>query len=256
MAANAAQRHERAGPRADADGHPGRLARRTARRLRRPGASIARWSRSRPTTGCGRGASIRRSGRFPERRDVSRPAHHSTRPERYRRRHCSRLRPPTSIWRRHCWRCSAPRTRQPGCTASPSGSGLERTRLFLLASAYGGADGSLEGGRFYMHQTLSGGGLCQRPLRVRRRRPRRGRPIRSSRSSSKDSKSQRGPARPDHTPADRPLAVCDPPLARARAAHDTSWHPNALLWMGSTHCPGGSTRAPRHYMCIGAMHPK
>jgi hypothetical protein len=29
-------------------------------------------------------------------------------------------------------------------------------RLYLLASAYGGADGFLEGGRFYMHQNLSG----------------------------------------------------------------------------------------------------
>jgi len=29
-------------------------------------------------------------------------------------------------------------------------------RLYLLASAYGGADGFVEGGRFYMHQTLSG----------------------------------------------------------------------------------------------------
>jgi arylsulfatase A-like enzyme len=29
-------------------------------------------------------------------------------------------------------------------------------RLYLLGSAYGGADGFLEGGRFYMHQTLSG----------------------------------------------------------------------------------------------------
>jgi Sulfatase len=32
----------------------------------------------------------------------------------------------------------------------------ERDRLLLLGSAYGGADGFLEGGRFYMHQTLSG----------------------------------------------------------------------------------------------------
>jgi hypothetical protein len=32
----------------------------------------------------------------------------------------------------------------------------EQDRLYLLASAYGGADGFLEGGRFYMHQTLSG----------------------------------------------------------------------------------------------------
>jgi len=32
----------------------------------------------------------------------------------------------------------------------------EHDRLYLLASAYGGADGFLEGGRFYMHQTLSG----------------------------------------------------------------------------------------------------
>jgi hypothetical protein len=31
-----------------------------------------------------------------------------------------------------------------------------RDRLYLLASAYGGADGFLEGGRYYMHQTLSG----------------------------------------------------------------------------------------------------
>ena len=32
----------------------------------------------------------------------------------------------------------------------------EQDRLYLLASAYGGADGFLEGGRFYMHQTMSG----------------------------------------------------------------------------------------------------
>ena len=32
----------------------------------------------------------------------------------------------------------------------------ERDRLYVLASAYGGADGFLEGGRFYMHQALSG----------------------------------------------------------------------------------------------------
>jgi arylsulfatase A-like enzyme len=31
-----------------------------------------------------------------------------------------------------------------------------RDRLYLLASAYGGADGFLENGRFYMHQTMSG----------------------------------------------------------------------------------------------------
>jgi hypothetical protein len=32
----------------------------------------------------------------------------------------------------------------------------DRDRLYLLASSYGGADGFLEGGRFYMHQALSG----------------------------------------------------------------------------------------------------
>jgi hypothetical protein len=31
-----------------------------------------------------------------------------------------------------------------------------RDRLYLLASAYGGADGFVEDGRFYMHQALSG----------------------------------------------------------------------------------------------------
>jgi arylsulfatase A-like enzyme len=31
-----------------------------------------------------------------------------------------------------------------------------RDRLYVLASAYGGADGFIENGRFYMHQVLSG----------------------------------------------------------------------------------------------------
>jgi hypothetical protein len=31
-----------------------------------------------------------------------------------------------------------------------------RDRLYVLASAYGGADGFIEDGRFYMHQALSG----------------------------------------------------------------------------------------------------
>ena len=44
-----------------------------------------------------------------------------------------------------------PDARHPGLAGDRSSD-----RLYLLASAYGGADGFVEGGRFYMHQTLSG----------------------------------------------------------------------------------------------------
>ena len=54
-----------------------------------------------------------------------------------------------------CCRCSAPRT-QPPHARHPARQPLEHDRLDLLASAYGGADGFLEGGRFDMHQNLSG----------------------------------------------------------------------------------------------------
>ncbi len=124
-----------------------------------------------------------------------------------------------------------------------------RDRLYVLASAYGGADGFLEDGRFYMHQALSGAVYASdRFASSDADQVRPGDPVGPLRRVEGLAECQRRPARPGDPPPDR---------GRARPGTTTTVAPGCPAWDGRHPLPGSVlTSTPRHYMCIGGMHLK